>query len=186
VTRVLKMAVRDRCRDHLLAPAKAGYDRFKMVGRWYGVSAGGCVNLRPGKANVGPEQDRMILNRYLEPTTGRGYKREISEVPTVYKISGAEEGTRTPTPLRVHGPEPCASANSATSACRDVQLGFAERAAVLTFTETARYCQTVLLSKTRWARRRSETGRGSRYMTANVIAEIRAVFPSSEALKLLR
>jgi hypothetical protein len=30
--------------------------------------------------------------------------------------SGAEEGTRTPTPLRVHGPEPCASANSATSA----------------------------------------------------------------------
>src|SRR5689334_16587444 len=31
-------------------------------------------------------------------------------------IIGAEEGTRTPTPLRVHGPEPCASANSATSA----------------------------------------------------------------------
>src|SRR5215469_16955542 len=31
-------------------------------------------------------------------------------------INGAEEGTRTPTPLRVHGPEPCASANSATSA----------------------------------------------------------------------
>src|SRR5581483_12496226 len=29
---------------------------------------------------------------------------------------GAEEWTRTPTPLRVHGPEPCASANSATSA----------------------------------------------------------------------
>src|SRR6185312_8258054 len=33
-------------------------------------------------------------------------------------IIGAEEGTRTPTPLRVHGPEPCASANSATSAMR--------------------------------------------------------------------
>ena len=33
------------------------------------------------------------------------------------KETGAEEGTRTPTPLRVHGPEPCASANSATSAC---------------------------------------------------------------------
>ena len=32
------------------------------------------------------------------------------------KLRGAEEGTRTPTPLRVHGPEPCASANSATSA----------------------------------------------------------------------
>jgi hypothetical protein len=32
--------------------------------------------------------------------------------------NGAEEGTRTPTPLRVHGPEPCASANSATSASK--------------------------------------------------------------------
>jgi hypothetical protein len=31
-------------------------------------------------------------------------------------IFGAIEGTRTPTPLRVHGPEPCASANSATMA----------------------------------------------------------------------
>jgi hypothetical protein len=29
---------------------------------------------------------------------------------------GAIEGTRTPTPLPVHGPEPCASANSATMA----------------------------------------------------------------------
>jgi hypothetical protein len=32
------------------------------------------------------------------------------------QIFGAIEGTRTPTPLRVHGPEPCASANSATMA----------------------------------------------------------------------
>jgi hypothetical protein len=52
----------------------------------------------------------------------------------VTKGIGAEEGTRTPTPLRVHGPEPCASANSATSAsgrvcaaalratCREEQL----------------------------------------------------------------
>src|SRR5579863_6245314 len=31
-------------------------------------------------------------------------------------LTGAIEGTRTPTPLRVHGPEPCASANSATMA----------------------------------------------------------------------
>ena len=34
----------------------------------------------------------------------------------VWEIVGAEERTRTFTPLRVHGPEPCASANSATSA----------------------------------------------------------------------
>src|SRR5271155_1268713 len=36
------------------------------------------------------------------------------------KTVGAEEGTRTPTPLRVHGPEPCASANSATTALCNV------------------------------------------------------------------
>ena len=36
--------------------------------------------------------------------------------PMGIKNYGAEEGTRTPTPLRAHGPEPCASANSATSA----------------------------------------------------------------------
>src|SRR5260370_19100111 len=37
--------------------------------------------------------------------------------PTAGKKSfGAIEGTRTPTPLPVHGPEPCASANSATMA----------------------------------------------------------------------
>src|ERR1039457_2021637 len=44
---------------------------------------------------------------------------------------GAEEGTRTPTPLRVHGPEPCASANSATSARETTQAGCAEPAAIL-------------------------------------------------------
>src|ERR1700677_2228047 len=38
-------------------------------------------------------------------------------------IVGAEEGTRTPTPLRVHGPEPCASANSATPAKSDSVTG---------------------------------------------------------------
>src|ERR1700758_1053576 len=32
------------------------------------------------------------------------------------ELTGAIEGTRTPTPLPVHGPEPCASANSATMA----------------------------------------------------------------------
>src|SRR5581483_10329104 len=36
--------------------------------------------------------------------------------PQGSRTLGAEEGTRTPTPLRAHGPEPCASANSATSA----------------------------------------------------------------------
>ena len=41
-------------------------------------------------------------------------------LPSDWEIRiGAEEGTRTPTPLRVHGPEPCASANSATSALNE-------------------------------------------------------------------
>src|SRR5215831_12012908 len=48
-----------------------------------------------------------------------------------YRIFGAEEGTRTPTPLRVHGPEPCASANSATSARGTCLACSARRAATL-------------------------------------------------------
>src|SRR5579872_5967954 len=47
---------------------------------------------------------------YSETTMNKGCRKNES---------GAEEGTRTPTPLRVHGPEPCASANSATSARRN-------------------------------------------------------------------
>jgi hypothetical protein len=43
--------------------------------------------------------------------------REELDQPEI--VRGAIEGTRTPTPLRVHGPEPCASANSATMAKRD-------------------------------------------------------------------
>src|SRR5580658_493499 len=46
-------------------------------------------------------------------------------------FDGAEEGTRTPTPLRVRGPEPRASANSATSARETAQAGCAEQAATL-------------------------------------------------------
>ncbi len=42
--------------------------------------------------------------------------RCIAERNPRQKAFGAEGGTRTPTPLRVHGPEPCASANSTTSA----------------------------------------------------------------------
>src|SRR5690348_18119274 len=45
----------------------------------------------------------------------QGPAKELSSLESSF---GAEEGTRTPTPLRVHGPEPCASANSATSALK--------------------------------------------------------------------
>ena len=47
---------------------------------------------------------------------GRAKRRGGGRSFLLFKDTGAEEGTRTPTPLRVHGPEPCASANSATSA----------------------------------------------------------------------
>ena len=47
------------------------------------------------------------------------------------KTLGAEEGTRTPTPLRVRGPEPRASANSATSARDTRSADCAGRAAIL-------------------------------------------------------
>jgi hypothetical protein len=45
-------------------------------------------------------------------------------------IDGAIEGTRTPTPLPVHGPEPCASANSATMAILMLQGSGGREAAV--------------------------------------------------------
>ena len=54
---------------------------------------------------------------------------------------GAEEGTRTPTPLRVHGPEPCASANSATSA-RETCSGQKSRAgSSFEFRKAGGWCQ---------------------------------------------
>ena len=62
----------------------------------------------------------------LEPFCGREPAGEILSVAkdlkvesTCSRFAGAIEGTRTPTPLRVHGPEPCASANSATMAISD-------------------------------------------------------------------
>src|SRR5579885_1305836 len=56
---------------------------------------------------------------------------------------GAEEGTRTPTPLRVHGPEPCASANSATSARHCSPLGrVGRRATTHHFTDQCDDVQT--------------------------------------------
>ena len=51
------------------------------------------------------------------------------ELTTDNCFIGAEEGTRTPTPLRVHGPEPCASANSATSARKAASKTLAAREA---------------------------------------------------------
>ena len=50
---------------------------------------------------------------------------------------GAEEGTRTPTPLRVRGPEPRASANSATSAQKTYLDALARQAATLSLANAA-------------------------------------------------
>ena len=58
---------------------------------------------------------------------------------------GAEEGTRTPTPLRVHGPEPCASANSATPARDNPARERLDRQQLLVYKSIAR-CQTALVA----------------------------------------
>jgi hypothetical protein len=59
-----------------------------------------------------------------------------------YKGNGAEEGTRTPTPLRAHGPEPCASANSATSARHGAADLFGSRVGSHHFFRGMERCQT--------------------------------------------
>jgi hypothetical protein len=63
--------------------------------------------------------------------------------------AGAEEGTRTPTPLRVHGPEPCASANSATSALESAGEAGAATGTTSLFYKQYRVCQNGGLAKRR-------------------------------------
>src|SRR5260370_36600243 len=68
-------------------------------------------------------------------------------------MNGAIEGTRTPTPLRVHGPEPCASANSATMASGlqlrgDHKIAVSGRPTFLFYRREA-MCQTSLCKRTR-------------------------------------
>src|SRR5947209_19867974 len=65
------------------------------------------------------------------------------------KMLGAIEGTRTPTPLPVHGPEPCASANSATMASGlnhgSQKATVSGRPAVLFYRQQV-CCQTALIT----------------------------------------
>jgi hypothetical protein len=71
-------------------------------------------------------------------------------VSALFCIIGAEEGTRTPTPLRVRGPEPRASANSATSA-RDTDLALSARsAASLSLAKAGCGVKSVSQLQTRW------------------------------------
>ncbi len=73
---------------------------------------------------------------------------------------GAEEGTRTPTPLRVHGPEPCASANSATSALMRSPARERRTSSSSYFYKDATCCQ---LAGTSWPRIPARGDRPSRY-----------------------
>ena len=71
------------------------------------------------------------------------------------RTTGAIEGTRTPTPLPVHGPEPCASANSATMASglnspRQSETAGSPRSAFL-FYRHEPDCQTSSRRDSRWA-----------------------------------
>ena len=65
---------------------------------------------RPREPLCGHESERQPRGGACRriPERGEGLR--------IRRNLGAIEGTRTPTPLRVHGPEPCASANSATMA----------------------------------------------------------------------
>src|SRR5579859_657201 len=72
---------------------------------------------------------KLLIFMYLHLLSGR------------YEILGAEEGTRTPTPLRVRGPEPRASANSATSARCHCSDHFAEQGSNLESRKCGNWCQ---------------------------------------------
>ena len=77
-----------------------------------------------GSNPSGPTRPSSIQNQ-----TTRATRRRLTLDHS--KTYGAEEGTRTPTPLRVRGPEPRASANSATSARFTGSAHFAKPAASL-------------------------------------------------------
>ena len=86
------------------------------------------------------------LPRYSSATGSRGRETIGSDGN---KNLGAEEGTRTPTPLRVHGPEPCASANSATSAsgCCSGSSGESPLVSQTSiFLRSANSCQTIAMN----------------------------------------
>jgi hypothetical protein len=70
------------------------------------------ANARPTRS--GPVRQDIAFHEKEHPAGCSFFQRR-----TIFEKFGAEGGTRTPTPLRVHGPEPCASANSATTARRE-------------------------------------------------------------------
>jgi hypothetical protein len=79
---------------------------------WPGASIG-SVSGRPRRqpSSAPSVSDRRARNASAATRIRRRRpRRGASDSP------GAAEGTRTPTPLPEHGPEPCASANSATAA----------------------------------------------------------------------
>ena len=93
-----------------------------------GNSSAGCGNDlieagRHGKSQqlYGREIESLVIGL---SKIGLSTKKSIGNLRRGRRENlGAIEGTRTPTPLRVHGPEPCASANSATMAKSDSVTG---------------------------------------------------------------
>src|ERR1035437_5402638 len=74
-----------------------------------GTSPGGAKD-KLRQESVG--MTKVLAQQNRQPRPFRWKRKDLRPL----QINGAIEGTRTPTPLRVHGPEPCASANSATMA----------------------------------------------------------------------
>ena len=87
-----------------------------------GISRVSVSTLASGEADSNIEADLHGVapeDKYPSGGKNRSYLGEnsvASYLRLLFSVIGAEEGTRTPTPLRVRGPEPRASANSATSA----------------------------------------------------------------------
>ena len=99
---------------------------FRQTGQQPGISSDEWMRIRGVSAATGSREMSSRSHRTdgakaaLAKWVCQGIRYQLTLCQEcAYLDFGAEEGTRTPTPLRVHGPEPCASANSATSARRD-------------------------------------------------------------------
>ena len=102
-------------------PRPGAVRRLSEPGHPGGPRSSGTGGLSAGADAPGRRGRRRTLTRL---GGGRGFERALPGCDKVRRWAsknrlicrGAEGGTRTPTPLRAHDPESCASANSATSA----------------------------------------------------------------------
>jgi hypothetical protein len=132
-----KIALDRRQPTAAIASLAGNFKSSSIAGRAYGICRQG-IDVRGLRSRV----------RVYSAGAGLLSRRTIELIAC--GTFGAEEGTRTPTPLRVRGPEPRASANSATSALETAQAGSAERAAILSLANAL--CGVKSPPPTKWPR----------------------------------